>query len=177
MHGKASRARYDLTAISSDVLHAYEKSRYTQEADDALHDPGPKAEREGLDHRITEVSGFGGRSVSAIGWLNLVAIFLLVASLLMVFAGESSSTRSRWIELTRQDTGYPVLQYFTKNTLSNFGAVGMGGTNASGQVPLIPGYRGLIDADTPNNVLSRTGFDGRVSLVSMYEVLELMRVS
>lgn len=57
--------------------------------------------------------------------------------------------------------GFPIYSFFHKNTLSNFGAVGMGGTNSTGQVPKIPGFRGLIDADTPSNVLSRTGFDGQ----------------
>ena len=32
--------------------------------------------------------------------------------------------------------------------------------NSTGQVPIIRGYRGLIDADTPESALTRTGFDG-----------------
>lgn len=82
--------------------------------------------------------------------------------------------------------GYPIYSYFTTNPLSNFGAAGIGGTNASGQVgsvlsfvenrevltcdsftfkkvPDVPSYRGLIDKDTPNTAMTRTGFDGKVS--------------
>lgn len=32
--------------------------------------------------------------------------------------------------------------------------------NATGQIPEIQGYRGLIDRDTPQSALKRTGFDG-----------------
>ena len=31
---------------------------------------------------------------------------------------------------------------------------------------MIAGYRGLIDEDTPDDMLTRTGFDGRVCLLS-----------
>lgn len=34
-------------------------------------------------------------------------------------------------------------------------------TNATGQVPSIAGFRGLIDQDTPTDVYTRTGFDGK----------------
>lgn len=30
------------------------------------------------------------------------------------------------------------------------------------QVPDIPGFRGLIDSDTPASALTRTGYDGKV---------------
>lgn len=39
-------------------------------------------------------------------------------------------------------------------------AVSGGWANSSGQIPSIPGYPGLIDADTPTNLYKRTGFDG-----------------
>ena len=49
---------------------------------------------------------------------------------------------------------YPIVDFILEiNTPSNF-------FNSTGQVPVIEGYRGLIDKDTPANVLTRTGFDG-----------------
>ena len=33
-------------------------------------------------------------------------------------------------------------------------------SNSSGQVPMIPGFPGLIDKDTPQEAYTRTGFDG-----------------
>ena len=49
---------------------------------------------------------------------------------------------------------YPVVQYIVEiSTPSNY-------FNSTGQVPVIQGYRGLIDKDTPANVLTRTGWDG-----------------
>lgn len=40
-------------------------------------------------------------------------------------------------------------------------ACSLGGINGSGQVPDIPNLPQLIDRDTPENVKSRTGFDGK----------------
>lgn len=36
----------------------------------------------------------------------------------------------------------------------------LGGINGTGQVPMIPGLPSLIDKDTPDNVKTRTGYDG-----------------
>lgn len=49
---------------------------------------------------------------------------------------------------------YPIIDYIVQ-VQSQLSFV-----NATGQVPEIQGYRGLIDKDTPNDVLTRTGFDG-----------------
>lgn len=32
---------------------------------------------------------------------------------------------------------------------------------------MIAGYRGLIDSDTPNDMLTRTGFDGKASSLTL----------
>lgn len=50
---------------------------------------------------------------------------------------------------------YPIVDFIVQiNQPSNY-------FNSTGQVPVIQGYRGLIDKDTPANVLTRTGFDGQ----------------
>ncbi|KAK4702195.1 beta-glucan synthesis-associated protein KRE6, partial [Phenoliferia sp. Uapishka_3] len=71
------------------------------------------------------------------------AIFVLVAALVSLFAG------------------YPIIQFYSRAKISTFGAYNVGGINASGQIPDIPGLPTLIDADTPASALTRTGFDGQ----------------
>lgn len=56
--------------------------------------------------------------------------------------------------------GYPIIAAFTSGSLSTNGAYNLGGINATGQVPDIPGMPRMIDPDTPASVMSRTGFDG-----------------
>ncbi|KAI5480337.1 glycoside hydrolase family 16 protein [Pseudohyphozyma bogoriensis] len=58
-------------------------------------------------------------------------------------------------------SGYPMYNWFIEATASTYGATNLGGVNGSGQVPDITGYRGLIDSDTPDSALTRTGFDGK----------------
>jgi beta-glucanase (GH16 family) len=45
--------------------------------------------------------------------------------------------------------GYPLVGYFMTPKQSNLGAYNTGGTNATGQVPVMTGNFALIDADTP----------------------------
>jgi beta-glucanase (GH16 family) len=56
--------------------------------------------------------------------------------------------------------GYPIIAHFTSSTLSTNGAYNLGGINATGQVPDIPGMPRMIDPDTPQEFMTRTGFDG-----------------
>jgi hypothetical protein len=56
--------------------------------------------------------------------------------------------------------GYPVASYLAARTSSTNGAYNLGGINATGQIPDIPGLPRMIDADTPSDVMTRIGFDG-----------------
>lgn len=70
--------------------------------------------------------------------------------------------------------GYPIITALTSDPLSNNGGFNVGGVNASGQVPLIPGVPEIIDVDTepllrqqmqarggdPDKWKQRTGYDG-----------------
>ncbi|SPC65856.1 related to KRE6 - glucan synthase subunit [Ustilago sp. UG-2017b] len=99
------------------------------EPDDWLHVPGVEKPRSFL------TTTFGWCNISCRGVINLLALFLLSSSILMLFAG------------------YPILHSFLyKNgdakTKSFFN---LGGTNGSGQVPLLPGLFSLIDSDTPGS--------------------------
>ena len=99
--------------------------------DDALHNPDSRG-------KINFASAFSFR-----GWINACAIFLLIASLIILFIG------------------YPLILRFTrlKQPIVGFN---IGGINASGQIPDLPGIPGLIDAQTPSSVYTRTGTDGHV---------------
>ena len=80
---------------------------------------------------------------SARGWMNASAIFLLVVSLITLFIG------------------YPLILHFTRLPRPIVG-FNLGGINASGQIPDLPGLPLLIDVDTPSSVLTRTGSDGNL---------------
>lgn len=53
-----------------------------------------------------------------------------------------------------------MISYFLSLKPTTLGAHGIGGTNASGQVPEITGHFGLIDPDTPSSALSYTSTKG-----------------
>ena len=136
----SSLARYNLGADEFSLYHDD-----SVEADDDFHDPGPKLERVGPDHRLVEPKNSRSDGVFGIGFLgllNLIAIFVIATALVGVFAG------------------WPIYNWATSLTPERFGAAGIGGTNGSGQVPDLPNFRGLIDKDTPQAALTRTMDDG-----------------
>ena len=161
-----SRYKYDLTAMTPEVLRSFAHARNVKEDDDALHDPGPVAcaRGKGADRRILENRQFKGGVNHVFTWRglgNLGAVFLLLAGIVMLFGG------------------YPVYIAYTQASLSvrlllssnrlhradgtdvqNFGATGLGGTNSTGQVPDIAAYRGLIDSDTPESAMTWTNHEG-----------------
>ncbi|KAI0698410.1 glycoside hydrolase family 16 protein [Cerioporus squamosus] len=94
------------------------------EHDDFLHNPDPRR-----DYK----SDKGGHIFTSRGLANLGCLLIMSAGMLMLFAG------------------YPLITYFTKKPLSTNGGFNLGGVNASGQVPSIPGNWGLIDLATPQD--------------------------
>ncbi|KAI9463509.1 glycoside hydrolase family 16 protein [Russula earlei] len=102
-----------------------------REPDDYLHNPDPKRDRY-YDH--------GGHIFTARGFANLGCLVLLLAALLMLFAG------------------YPIYSHFTTKRQTTQGAFNYGGTNASGQVPLTPHNIGLIDPSTPQSAYTKPSF-------------------
>ncbi|KAJ4490971.1 glycoside hydrolase family 16 protein [Lentinula aciculospora] len=77
-----------------------------------------------------------GHIFTARGLANLGCMFILGLCLLGLFIG------------------YPVTQYYTSPHQKLIGNLGPGGINATGQVPQIVGNWGLIDRETPSNVLT-----------------------
>lgn len=115
------------------------------EPDDALHDPGPLLPRKGVDRMIVESKAVSGKTDwwSVRGWLNALGLVFLVVGLLSLFAG------------------FPVIDYFISHPIPTLGGFNLGGINATGQVPEILGFRGLIDVDTPKAARTKNGLDGR----------------
>jgi beta-glucanase (GH16 family) len=104
------------------------------EPDDYLHNPDPKRDR---------ISDVGGHIFTTRGLANLGCLVVLAMGTITLFAG------------------YPVISHFTTRPLSNKSGFNIGGTNASGQVPEIPGNHGLIDKETPTDALTtKSWLDG-----------------
>lgn len=79
---------------------------------------------------------------SSRGWVNVTGIFVLIVGLLTLFIG------------------FPVINYVESSWREGFTGYNIGGVNASGQIPLLPGMRKPIDIDTPLDAHGRTGHDG-----------------
>ncbi|KAG1846850.1 glycoside hydrolase family 16 protein [Suillus subluteus] len=102
-----------------------------EEPDDELHNPDPKRDRK---------NDRGGSVFTYRGLTNLGCLILLAVGMVTLFAG------------------YPMISYFTKNSLSNEGGFNIGGINASGQIPTMTNNYGLIDVDTPSSAHTYTSF-------------------
>jgi hypothetical protein len=104
--------------------------------DDALHTPDPKG--------VSDTYHWDPWSLR--GWINVLAIFVLLGALITLFAG------------------WPIIVFYKDHFASNganTAGFNLGGINATGQVPKMPDFASLIDKDTPENVMARTGFDGK----------------
>ncbi|KAI0081594.1 glycoside hydrolase family 16 protein [Panus rudis PR-1116 ss-1] len=100
--------------------------------DDPLHNPDPVRDA-ALDRSFT--------LFSARGWANASALFILVAGLLVLFAG------------------YPII-IWARDRDPKITGFNLGGINGSGQVPDMPNLPSLIDKDTDRQFYTRTGQDG-----------------
>lgn len=80
--------------------------------------------------------------LSGRGWFNVSAMLILSFGLIALFAG------------------YPIISWAGRYHQRTIG-YNLGGINGSGQVPVLPGLPLLIDPDTPQSSLTRTGNDGK----------------
>ncbi|KAI0788513.1 beta-glucan synthesis-associated [Abortiporus biennis] len=101
------------------------------EHDDYLHNPDPRRDMK-QDHS-SELFTYRGLS-------NLGCLVVLLVGILALFAG------------------YPLISHFTKHNQSSLGGFNLGGINASGQVPSMPGNWGLVDLDTPTSAYSKPDY-------------------
>jgi hypothetical protein len=60
--------------------------------------------------------------------------------------------------MTTASAGFPLIAFLTKSDLSTLGGFGIGGINASGQIPSFIGNYGLIDHDTPRSVYTMPSY-------------------
>lgn len=86
------------------------------------------------DGRKVEVGCFDQRGI-----VNLVVVVTIIVALILLFLG------------------YPLIWHFTRH-LSLWEQVVLNGT---GQIPNLPLLPTMIDPDTPQDVYTRTGFDGQ----------------
>ncbi|KAJ6625637.1 glycoside hydrolase family 16 protein [Mycena sp. CBHHK59/15] len=107
-----------------------------------LHEVDPDDEL----HRPEQIRGIetGGHPLSIRGATNLGCLFVLLAGILALFIG------------------YPVATFVSSSRLdlTGFNLGGLGGRNATGQVPAIPGNWGLIDAETPIDAYTKPSWVG-----------------
>ncbi|KAI9631792.1 beta-glucan synthesis-associated [Dioszegia hungarica] len=104
------------------------------EADDDLHNPDPK--RGSKHDRL-------GTIFTSRGVINIGCLVIVLCLLLGLFAA------------------YPIASYYTSNSLGTNGAYNLGGINSTGQIPQITNFRPVIDVDTPQSAMTRTGYDGQ----------------
>ncbi|KAG8679603.1 beta-glucan synthesis-associated protein, partial [Ceratobasidium sp. 394] len=102
------------------------------EPDDDLHNPDPRRDRK---------SDFGASILTRRGFANLGCLVILALAFIGLFAV------------------YPIVDWFTGPKYNTFGAYNLGGINASGQVPEMPGNFGLVDRDTPESAYTYTSME------------------
>lgn len=118
---------------SSSTVPPYLWDTKDPDLDDALHNPDPIRDA-ALDNSWTLFSGRG--------WFNASALFILLIGLVTLFAG------------------YPIIAFYRRTKISVPG-FNLGGINATGQVPKLPGMPSLIDPDTDSSAFTRQGTDGK----------------
>ncbi|KAH9478433.1 Beta-glucan synthesis-associated protein SKN1 [Psilocybe cubensis] len=63
---------------------------------------------------------------------------------------------------------YPIITHYTEKKQTTQGGFNLGGTNASGQVPELPGNYGLIDKDTPKEAYTWPSYIDGEDLVLVF---------
>ncbi|KAG8826823.1 hypothetical protein FRC19_007391 [Serendipita sp. 401] len=100
--------------------------------DDALHNPDPKQ---------SALQDAEWTLWSPRGWANYFVLFALLTGLIVLFCG------------------YPIISYYSRTAWEQHG-FNLGGINGTGQIPDLPNLPTMIDKDTPQDAMTRTGFDG-----------------
>lgn len=79
------------------------------------------------------------------GWANGLTLLVMLSGFVILFAG------------------YPIISWYYSNENALGGSTpgfNLGGVNATGQYPEIPGFPTMIDPDTPQSALHHTSFEG-----------------
>ncbi|KAG8215428.1 glycoside hydrolase family 16 protein [Butyriboletus roseoflavus] len=103
----------------------------TPEQDDYLHNPDPKRDVK---------SDQGGTICTSRGLANLGCLLVLAVGCIALFIG------------------FPVASHILSKKPTTQGGFNLGGTNATGQLPVIAGNLGLIDVDTPKDAYTKQSY-------------------
>lgn len=120
-------------AAATSTIPPYLWDAHDPDLDDPLHNPDPIRDR-ALDRKFD--------IFSLRGWANASVLFIIVAGLITLFAG------------------YPIIADATK-TASNVAGFNLGGINASGQIPDLTNFPSMVDSETPKDVQTKVGSDGK----------------
>lgn len=67
-------------------------------------------------------------------------------------------SRDRVLLLAHHFAGFPLASHLLSHKQTTQGGFNLGGINATGQLPAIPGNRGLIDVDTPQEAYTKQSY-------------------
>jgi hypothetical protein len=101
--------------------------------DDPLHNPDPIRDA-ALDHAWT--------IWSSRGWANAIMLVIICVALIFLFVG------------------FPIIHFVQQKSQKSQSGFGIGGINATGQIPSLPGMPTLVDGATPELFHKRVGTDG-----------------
>lgn len=85
-----------------------------------------------------------------------------------MFACPCASLRPLVISVIDGQSGYPIIWHVRRHEISKNGGFNLGGINATGQVPAMPGNFGLIDADTPSEAYMKKAYHNGEELVLVF---------
>ncbi|PPQ86654.1 LOW QUALITY PROTEIN: hypothetical protein CVT25_006838 [Psilocybe cyanescens] len=134
----------------------------SSEPDDFLHNPDPRRDRK----NDSVGSIFTGRGLANLGCLSFLALgclTLLYVRLTLYYL----ATKNLTVTIV-YSAGYPIVTHYTEKKQTTQGAFNLGGTNASGQVPELPGNYGLIDTDTPKEAYTLPSYADGEELVLVF---------
>jgi hypothetical protein len=106
--------------------------RFSPEPDDFLHDPDPA---------LNKIMDKQRQRFSVAAVIDTAALFIVVIVLIGLFAG------------------WPIYRYAIEGSWGSHYMQTL--VNSTGQVPRIPNLPSLVDAATPSDAYTRTGFDGK----------------
>jgi hypothetical protein len=133
------------TVINTSTVPAFMWDTKDPDLDDPLHNPDPIRDAK-LDHAWT--------IWSSRGWANAIMLAVILLGLIVLFAG------------------YPIIHYVEQKAVQNRGGYGIGGINATGQIPALAGMPTLVDPATPEVFKTRTGTDGKKYLLVFSDEFE-----
>ncbi|KIK93596.1 glycoside hydrolase family 16 protein [Paxillus rubicundulus Ve08.2h10] len=110
---------------------AYALVMGTPEPDDYLHNPDPKRDLKNDE---------GGTICTPRGIANLGCLFILSSACVILFLV------------------FPLCHHLLTKKQTTQGGFNLGGINATGQLPAMPGDRGLIDVATPKEVYTKPSY-------------------